>query len=285
MFGEDGGLSMSSDFDFDDSGDMSTANDEDTSEDNCISVAHSDIVRLIRGGHNMGRHRRHKSKDQVKNGGRKNRDKTPPTHAYVNRSTTGPGKQKAAGKKLQLKFYRSCPSLRSSDMKFRLNSNCAPSKGHQTAIWEQIPNELEYCSSVPCSVSFRAAQKESQPKTSKRRTPKKGTAKEKRHDLRTIDNIGTRAACPIHLVSMPHEDYSHVESKMYLMQNKVAPGEGGYRKYKNMGKVQRHRQLRRPLDHFFDQVVEAASMKEKSEAKSKKHRSSSNKSKLRAPRI
>ena len=131
--------------------------DEDTSEDNCISVAHSDIVRLIRGGHNMGRHRRHKSKDQVKNGGRKNRDKTPPTHAYVNRSTTGPGKQKAAGKKLQLKFYRSCPSLRSSDMKFRLNSNCAPSKGYQTAIWEQIPNELEYCSSVPCSVSFRAA--------------------------------------------------------------------------------------------------------------------------------
>ena len=56
------------------------------------------------------------------------------------------------------------------------------------------------------------------------------------HDLRTIDNIGTRAACPVHLVHLPHEDYRHVKSNMYEVQNKVAPGKGGFKEHKAMGR-------------------------------------------------
>jgi hypothetical protein len=78
------------------------------------------------------------------------------------------------------------------------------------------------------------------------------------HDLRTIDNIGTRAACPVHLVHLPHEDYRHVKSNMYEVQNKVAPGKGGFKEHKAMGRRGgAHRRSRRPLDHFFD-GVEAA---------------------------
>ena len=85
-----------------------------------------------------------------------------------------------------------------------------------------------------------------------------------------MDNIGTRAACPIHLVHAPHEDYAHVQSGMYLAQNKVAPGRGGFREYKKIGSTSRR--PRRPLDHFFDQVEFATTINapRKSSGKKKK---------------
>jgi hypothetical protein len=156
-FGYGGGGVVDDD---DESGESGDESDESFSDSSRISIPHSDVVRLIRGGHAVARRqkRRARPKDAAP---RKTLYNNPPTHAFVNKSMTEPGKQREAGKKLQLKFYKDCPSMRSSDMKFRKGY------GRTAPIWEQIPNELAYNDSkVPISKSLRSARKEVQrPKT------------------------------------------------------------------------------------------------------------------------
>ena len=166
------------DFDEDDSSESEADDFNDGDSDGSrISIPHSDLVRLIRGGHSLGRRRKRRVRPVQVGGansglqGRKTLYNNPPTHAYVNKSMTAPGTHKEAGKRLHLKFYKDCPSMRSSDMRFR--------KGWDRTVptWEQIPNELEYNDSkVPISKSLRLARKslESRPKSA----PPRRTAKD-----------------------------------------------------------------------------------------------------------
>jgi hypothetical protein len=108
-------------------------------------------------------------------------------------------------KNLMLKFYTQDPDKRTSNFK--------SGKQLSSKTWDKRTNEVEFASTVP-TTSPRFPLRSSKSYRSLGST------------VDTLDNVGTKAACPTHLISAPAKaDFTHVRSKVSHIWSTLPKGQ------------------------------------------------------------
>ena len=89
--------------------------------------------------------------------------------------------------------------------------------------WEVIPNYLDYMSDLPGARRWQRFAGALVGRSFLRETRRGNTSGRTGIDFSTLDNVGSRAASPVHLLHQPKANYKHVQSKMKLTQSKQKP--------------------------------------------------------------
>ena len=137
----------------------------------------------------------------------------------------------------QIRYQKDCPNSRRSLMKFMTNSN--------GSVWETVNNYLPWQSSLPSSSSASNfhyshskkasagsdAEVKKRKKRRRRKRRKSRVALERDREAKdlakieqtliTLDNVGTRASCPVQLLGSPMPDYTNVKSNMWWTQQGI----------------------------------------------------------------